>query len=126
MLKIVSRLDPSVLSVAFIDQAKVYDPISSEAWRAANLSEESGDVPEEVSLEDESNRLTGNFWAQLDTTNAISETCFWIDVNIDGIQLFKNSQRPQVILQTMYFERRCFLLRHDLIVTFRRKRQVMS
>lgn len=96
MLKIVARLDPSILSTTFIDQAKAYDPISSEAWRAANSFEGDDNAPEEGSLEDESDRMTGNFWAQLDTTNAIPETCFWIDVNIDGIQLFKNSQRPQV------------------------------
>lgn len=94
MLKVVARLNPSLLSMPFVNQAQRYDPNCSETWREATASDASDYA--EGTLEEESDSMTGNFWAQLDSNNAISETCFWIDVNIDGIQLFKSSQRPQV------------------------------
>jgi hypothetical protein len=36
----------------------------------------------------------------------VPETCFWIDVNIDGVQLFKNSTRSQVNFKHVH--RNCF------------------
>lgn len=103
MLKIVGSLDPSILSLPFIEQAKLYDPNHSTAWQDALLTEADGwDDEDDADVEDdlvrESNRITSTFWAQLDTRDSLKETCFWIDINIDGIQLFKVSTQSQVCM----------------------------
>lgn len=99
MLQIVASMRRSLLSTAFVRVARQYDPSNSQAWRIAN------DLPErdhqehldlDRSLQEEGDLVAGDFWSHVDTSGALTETCFWIDVNIDGIQLFKNSKAPQV------------------------------
>lgn len=98
MLQIVASLRRGLLSMPFVRVARQYDPSSSQAWRVANHLDENDHQEQDLdaSLQEEGDLVAGDFWSHVDTSGALTETCFWIDVNIDGIQLFKNSKAPQV------------------------------
>jgi hypothetical protein len=51
---------------------------------------EPGKYEEHFELEEEDGSTADNH------QDRVAETCIWIDVNIDGVQLFKNSSRSQV------------------------------
>lgn len=84
MLKIVARMGPNLLSPNFVIQARKYDPSCSRVWQDYDDDDD----------EDEDG-MKHDFWSTLDAENSLDETCFWVDVNMDGIQLFKNSTQPQ-------------------------------
>lgn len=86
MLKIVAQLNGAILSRTFVEETQKYDPACTNSiFREKILSDDF-----------DSGNVDDDFWKQVQSENQVPETCFWIDVNIDGVQLFKNSKLPQV------------------------------
>ena len=89
MLKIVAKLNGAILSETFVQETQKYDPASANSIFREKILSDNFD----------SDYMENDFWKQVQTEKQVPETCFWIDVNIDGVQLFKNSKLPQVILE---------------------------
>lgn len=98
MLKIAATINRNLFHSIFVGELKKYDPASPSSWFRKNDTNYLDQLDDSDFDEDRLASLKeSDIWSQIQQSDGNTlETCFWIDVNIDGISLFNNSTMAQV------------------------------